>query len=188
MGTLASLVNALEARSAHFVGHSESVATCAEEVARALDLADEEVEAIRTAGLLHDIGMIAIPDYLIDKREPLEPSEYETIQAHAAKGAEIMAPMIHMASSLGYVLEHHERVDGSGYPKGKKGDEISLGGQIVGLAEAWTAIVERRAYRPKLTRAEAMDTLQASAGRWFTEELLGALRRTQLESEEAERG
>jgi len=181
LGTLASFGNALEAKSPHFEGHSQSVASSAAGIARALHMSEEEIEAIRTAGLLHDVGMIAVPEYLLDKAEPLEEEEYAILQGHCQKGAEILKPMAHLGPSIKYILEHHERLDGSGYPEGKRGNEISPGGQIVGLAEAWTAILEGRSYRPPLSRAEALETIDATSGTWFTPELIKALRDAQSE-------
>jgi putative two-component system response regulator len=176
LGTLESLVNALEARSDHFKGHSQSVAASAESIATALGLPADEVSTIRTAGLLHDIGMIGVPDAIIGKPGQLDPDEYEVVRAHCRSGADILEPMGHLGNAITYVLEHHERVDGSGYPGRKKGADISIGGQVVGLAEAWTALTEGRAYRDRMAEAEAMATLAAASGRWFSPELLEALR------------
>ena len=175
LNTLASLVNALDARSPHFRGHSQSVAMQAAAIAEAMDLGLTEVEAIRTAGLLHDVGMIAVPDALVQKPESLTRTEFETIRSHCEKGAEILEPMRHLESSILYVYEHHEHWDGSGYPEGKKRDEISLGGQIVGISEAWTAILESRAYRAGRSREEGMRILERHRGVWFSEVITDAL-------------
>jgi len=175
LGTLASLINAVDARSPHFRGHSKAVALQAAAVAETMGLGDETVESIRTAGLLHDIGMIGVPDSVIQKPEALTQEEIDLVRQHCVAGADIVAPMQHLGPSTTYVLEHHERWDGSGYPHGKSGDEISLGGQIVGIAEAWTAILESRAYREGRTRQEGMEILLARQGEWFTEEVTQAL-------------
>jgi putative two-component system response regulator len=175
LGTLSSLINAVDARSAHFRGHSQAVAMQAAAVAQALGLPDEEIEYIRTAGLLHDIGMIGVPDALIEKVETLTPPELELIRSHCETGGAIIEPMQHLGPSRQYVCEHHERWDGSGYPDQKKGQEISLGGQIVGIAEAWTGIVESRAYRDGRSREEGYEILLKHQGEWFTEELTTAL-------------
>lgn len=176
LATLESLLNALEARSAHFKGHSQSVAVSAAGIARELDIPEPEVRAIRTAGLLHDIGMIAVPDDVVDKPGELNPDEFAAIRDHCRKGAEILEPLTHLGPVVRFVHEHHERVDGSGYPDQKRGDEISLGGQIVGLAEVWTALTEPRAYREGMTKAKALTMLEGHAGSWFSEELIAALR------------
>lgn len=176
LGTLATLLNTLEARSPHFKGHSQSVADCAEGIARELGLADDEVETVRTAGLLHDIGMIAVPDRVWDKPGDLTDEEREAIRAHSRRGAEILEPLIHLSSSAQYILEHHERLDGSGYPGALRGDEISLGGQIVGLAETWTAMTEDRSFRDRMSESEALSTLVGAADLWYSSRLLEALR------------
>ncbi|MFP3947773.1 MAG: HD-GYP domain-containing protein [Longimicrobiales bacterium] len=174
-GTLASLLNALEARSPHFKGHSQAVGGCAEGVARALELPDSEVEFIRTAGLLHDIGMIAVPDGVVQKPGELTPEERSAIQDHCRRGAEILEPLTHLGPAITYIYQHHERLDGSGYPEALRRDEISLGGQIVGLAETWNAMTESRSFRDRMSNSDAMDTLMAAADRWYPTELIRAL-------------
>lgn len=176
LGTLTTLLNTLEARSPHFKGHSQAVADCAEGIARELGLPADEVDAVRTAGLLHDIGMIAVPDHVWDKPGDLTPEELEAIRAHCRRGAEIIEPLLHLRSSARYILEHHERLDGSGYPEGLRGDEISVGGQIVGLAETWTAMTEDRSFRDRMSEADALSTLVGAADLWYSSRLIEALR------------
>ncbi|MGK7312385.1 MAG: HD-GYP domain-containing protein [Candidatus Longimicrobiales bacterium M2_2A_002] len=175
LGAMASLLNALEARSPHFKGHSQAVGECAEGIARALDLPELEVDAVRTAGMLHDIGMIAVPDGVVEKPGELTPGELQAIRAHCDRGAEILEPLSHLGAATTYVYQHHERLDGSGYPERLRGDQISLGGQIVGLAETWTAMIEDRSFRDRMTGAEAMDTLMAASDRWYSARLVRAL-------------
>lgn len=175
LGALASLLNALEARIPDFTGHSQHVADCATSIAEALGLSADEIDAVRIAGLLHDIGMIGVPDAIVQKPEDLTPEERQAIQAHCREGAEILAPLAHLGPSITYVLEHHERLDGSGYPDAKGGEEISLGGQIVGLAEAWAALTETRPFRDRMSKADALATLVGTSDRWFSAKLLVAL-------------
>ena len=180
VNTLASLANALDLRSPHFHGHSRAVSMQAAAIAETLGLEADEVEQIRTAGLLHDVGMMAIPDTLVQKPESLTNDEVEVIRTHCHRGVEILEPMKHLGEAIRYVYEHHERWDGSGYPEGKKGEEISLGGQIVGIAEAWIAILESRAYREGRTREEALQILDERSGQWFSERITDALRDADL--------
>ncbi len=182
LGALASLLNALEARSTHFKGHSQSVSLCAASIARELSLSAAEVDEIRIAGLLHDIGMIAVPDSIVQKIGALDDDERRVIEGHCRTGAEILEPLSHLGASITYVLEHHERIDGMGYPDRKRGDAISRGGQIVGLAEAWTALMEVRPFRDRMSMSDAMATLSAASGKWFAPDLLNALRNTLLRS------
>ena len=175
VSTLASLTNALDMRSAHFHGHSRAVAMQAAALAQTLGMSDQEVEQMRTAGLLHDVGMIAIPDSIVDKPGVLTPEELDVIRTHPDRGVEILSPMKHLGPVIRYVHEHHERWDGSGYPEGKKGDELSLGGQIVGISEAWIALFETRSYRQRLTREQALHMFEERRGEWFSDAVMEAL-------------
>lgn len=175
LGTLSSLMNALDARSPYFQGHSRAVAMQAAAIAHTLGLDESEVEEIRVAGLLHDVGMIGVPDSIVDKPDTLTEEEAARIRSHCSVGAAIIEPMKHLGAVPRYVLEHHERLDGSGYPAGKRGEEISLGGQIVGISEAWTGILESRAYREGREREEGMEILHMHQGRWFSQEITDAL-------------
>jgi putative nucleotidyltransferase with HDIG domain len=175
LGTLTSLTNAMDARSPHFRGHTRAVAMQAAAVAEAFGLTESEVEAVRIAGILHDIGMIGIPDAVVDKPGALDAEEMDLIRTHPEAGAAIIEPMKHLGPSIRYVLEHHERWDGSGYPDGKVGAEISLGGQIVGISESWIAILESRPYREGRSREEGMEILRSRQDEWFTTEVTSAL-------------
>ena len=176
IGVLASLMRALEARSEHFVGHSQAVALQASALARALGLEQADIEAVRAAGLLHDIGMIGVPDHIVQKPNELAPDESGLLREHPTVGALILEPLEHLGPSIRFVLKHHEHMDGSGYPAGKRGGEISIGGQVVGLSEVWSALLEERPHRPRRTRSEATEVLEEVAGAWFTKELVDALR------------
>lgn len=180
VSSLASLANALDMRSPHFHGHSRAVAMQAAAIAEALGLSVREVEWIRTAGVLHDVGMIAVPDRLVEKPSALTPGELEVIRSHPDRGVEILEPMKHLGPAIRYVHEHHERWDGSGYPMGKQGDEISLGGQILGISEAWIALLESRSYREAGSRDEARRLLEERSGEWFSEPVTEALIRADM--------
>jgi len=123
---------------------------------------------------------MAVPDTLVSKPESLTPEEFQIIRSHCDRGVEILEPMKHLGRCIRYVHEHHERWDGSGYPLGKKADEISLGGQIVGISEAWTAILESRAYRAGRSREEGLKILEDKRGLWFSPEVTDALFRADV--------
>ena len=180
VNSLSALTNALDLRSPHFHGHSRAVSMQAAAIAETMGLDESDVEAIRIAGLLHDVGMIAVPDTLVEKTESLSDEEFAVIRQHCDRGVEILAPMRHLGEVIRYVHEHHERVNGSGYPSGKRHDEISLGGQIVGIAEAWIAILESRAYRGGMSREEGLRLLDEMRGQWFSDEITEALRRSDI--------
>jgi len=180
VSALATLANALDMRDPHFQGHSKAVALQSAALAEVMGADANEVEAVRTAGLLHDVGMIAVPDALVQKPDSLTPEEYQVIRTHCERGVEILEPMRHLGRCIRYVHEHHERWDGSGYPRGKKGDEISLGGQIVGISEAWIAILESRAYRSGRSREEALQILEDKRGVWFSPAVTDALREADI--------
>lgn len=175
LSTLAAFANALDTRSPHFHGHSRAVALQAGSIAVGLGLSEDEVESVRIAGLLHDVGMIAVPDYIVEKSGVLTEEEFAIIKTHCDRGVEILEPMEHLGDSIRFIHEHHERLDGSGYPMAKRGDEISLGGQIVGIAEAWVAILESRPYRSGVPRVEGLEMLLKLAGEWFLPEVTQAL-------------
>ena len=180
VSTLAALANALDLRNPHFHGHSRAVAMQAAAIAEVMGMNEEEIEAVRTAGMLHDVGMMAVPDALVGKESALTEDEFEVIRSHCDRGVEILRPMKHLGPAVRYVHEHHERLNGSGYPAGKKGDEISLGGQIVGIAEAWISILESRAYRNGMSREKGLEILLNLQGEWFSPEVTEALQRADI--------
>jgi len=177
VGTLSALVKMLEARTPHFQGHSQAVAELAGRMAEELDLPPSDVEACRTAGFLHDIGMIAVPDSILEKSGPLTPSESVRMKEHCRIGKGVLEPFPQLGAVPEYVYYHHERLDGSGYPMGLRGGEIPLGAQIVAAADAYRALVEPRPYRPAHPPGEAMKILIGSAGIWHSPEVLKTLAR-----------
>ena len=142
-----------------------------------LSLPAPEVRACKTAGFLHDIGMIAVPDGILEKNGPLSPEESGRIQEHCRIGKDLLEPFSHLGPVPRYVLHHHERVDGSGYPSGLSGQEIPLGAQIVAAADSFRALVEPRPYRAPHSAAEAVEILIGTAGIWHSQEVLSALAR-----------
>ena len=177
VGILGTLTRILDAKSPFFRGHSEHVARISQELAHELGLSEDEIEEVRLAGLLHDVGMIGVRDQIIDKPTELTAEEYALVKQHCRAGADILGPLPHLSAIAEYVLYHHERLDGSGYPDRLMGPAIPLGAQIVGLAEAWAGITEERPHRPAIPEEEAIETLRGAEGAWFSGELVDALER-----------
>jgi len=175
VASLSALVRLLEARSRYFQGHSQAVSDLATAIARELGLPPAEVEAVRVAGLLHDIGMIAVPDAVIDKGEDLTPEEEALVREHPRLAEEVLRPFPHLGMVAEYVVHHHERLDGSGYPDGLRGGEIPLGAQIVGVADVYVALVASRAFRDASIPDDALATLRGAEDYWFAGRVLDAL-------------
>lgn len=177
VGALNALVEILEQKTPHFEGHSQAVARLSEKLAIELRLSPSEIRACKTAGFLHDIGMIAVPDGILGKTSPLSREEADQIQEHCRVGKDLLEPFAHLGPVPKYVFHHHERIDGSGYPSRLAGVAIPLGAQIVAAADSYRALVEDRPYRPAHSSAEAVEILIGTAGIWHSQEVLSALTR-----------
>ena len=139
-GTIRVLTRALEARDPYTAGHQAAVSALAEQIAIALGLSDREVQGIRLAALVHDVGKIGVPTELLLKPGNLRPAEMALICEHVAIGEEVMST-VDFPWPIGTIIgQHHERVDGSGYPRGLKGDEILLATRIIGVADVAEAM------------------------------------------------
>jgi putative two-component system response regulator len=172
-----ALINAMEAKSPFLRGHSHRVAAVAAALAAELDLPDEEVELIRLAGHLHDIGKIGVREAILDKPEQLTPEEFAHVKEHVRIGLNILAPLPHLTQIRDYIAHHHERIDGSGYPGALRGEAVSLGGRILGAADALDACTSPRAYRDAMTLDEAIAWLRSLGPRGICPIVLPALER-----------
>jgi putative two-component system response regulator len=177
VGALSSLVRILEERNPHFKGHSQAVAVLSEAIANELEFPADEVRSCRTAGFLHDIGMIAIPDKILDKSEALSSEESAKVKDHCRIGKDILQPFGHLGSVPDLVFCHHERLDGSGYPSGLCGRDLPFGAQVVAVADSFRALVEARPFRPAYPQGEALEILSGTSGIWHSPEVLKALAR-----------
>jgi diguanylate cyclase (GGDEF)-like protein/putative nucleotidyltransferase with HDIG domain len=169
----ASLARAVDARDVYTGSHSQRVAELAARTARRLGLPDEEVELTRLAASLHDLGKLAIPEEILRKPSPLTEPERIVLERHPQIG-------FRMLESLGvdpvaeWVLHHHERWDGSGYPDGLPGERIPLGARIIFVADAYDAMTSERVYRRRVIPAEAIAELQRCAGTQFDPHIVTA--------------
>jgi putative two-component system response regulator len=175
VATLEALVKVSEAQDPWFSGHSLRVAQVAASVAAESGRSDEEVEQVRKAGRLHDIGMICVPQGLQSKEGSLTPAEFELIRRHPLVGAQILAPLPYLAPVASFIRGHHERWDGKGYPDGLAGESIPWGARLLGAAEIYDALTTARPYREQLTPELAVDRLRELTGTVVAPEVLRAL-------------
>lgn len=166
---ICALALTLEAKDAYTRGHSQRVGDLACSFARFLQIEPERAEMIRVAGLLHDIGKIAVPEQLLNKQGPLTREEFLRVIDHPVIGEEICRPLLTLASVLKMIRHHHERFDGRGYPDGLEGETIPFEVRLLSIVDAYDALTSHRAYRPSpLTHEAAIETLvrEAEAGKW----------------------
>lgn len=166
------IMNALYEKNQREEEHSHRVSTLCVAMGRALGLSAEKVYELRTIGLLHDIGKIAIEDVILDKPAKLTPGEWEEIRKHPEVGYRILSTVKDMAEIAEYVLAHHERFDGTGYPMGMTGKDIPLQSRIIALVDAFDAMTTERAYRRALTSDEAINEIRCNSGAQFDPELV----------------
>jgi putative nucleotidyltransferase with HDIG domain len=158
--TIKALAIAVDAKDTYTHGHSENVMNIAEEIAREMNLDEKTIGIIRDAGLLHDIGKIGIPGYILNKPGPLTYEEFNGImKTHSALGANIVKDVPFLQGLYKLILHHHEHYDGSGYPDGIKGEQIPLGARILHVADAFEAMTSNRPYRNSLGEVEALRRL-----------------------------
>jgi len=162
--TLEALVNALEAKDPYLRGHSARVADLSANLATELGLNEEEVDRVRMAGRLHDLGKIGTRDAVVNKEGPLTAEEFEHVKQHVIIGAQILAPLVHLGDVVSMVESHHERYDGTGYPDGLGGEEIPLGGRIIAAAEVYDALTTARPYQEKMTPEQAVERMADLSG------------------------
>jgi putative nucleotidyltransferase with HDIG domain len=172
-----ALINAMEAKSPYLRGHSHRVAAVAATIAAEMDLPEERIELVRLAGHLHDVGKIGVREHILDKPGALTDAEFAHVKEHVSIGLNILAPLPHLVPVLEFIAHHHERRDGSGYPFGLSGEEISLGGRILGAADALDALTSPRAYRQAMSVDEALDWLQEMGPRGICPTVVPAVRR-----------
>lgn len=172
------LAETLDLRDAGTALHSQTVGHYAESIAVTLGLAPDHVERIRLAGLLHDIGKIGVPDPILRKAGPLDAAEWAEMRKHPELGARILAGA-NLDDISAWVLAHHERPGGNGYPAGLAGDDIPLEARILSVADAFEAMVSDRVYRPAIGLDAAIAELRKHAGTQFDADVVDAFLRGQ---------
>ncbi len=163
-----SLVDLIDLRDESTGGHSRRIVYYSQKIAEALGLSDEEIRKITFAASLHDIGKIGIPDTILKKPQKLTNEEYKIIKSHAKIGKELLKKTSVFSYFADIVGEHHERWDGKGYPEGKRDGEISIGGQILSVADAFEAMTADRVYRKAMNIDRALEILKEGRGTQFS--------------------
>ena len=167
IATIEALALAIEARAGCTPEHIRSIQHFAGLLAEAAGLSDAEVQGVRTAALLHDIGNMAVPEHILSKPESLTPEEFERVKIHPRVGAEILRNVDFGVPVSDLVLSHHERWDGLGYPAGLHGDTIPIGGRILAIADCYSTLQATRPYRPARTERDALAVLREYSGSAF---------------------
>jgi len=173
-GALTALARAIDAKSPWTAGHSERVTSWSLKIARVLGLSQEEIDALRRGGLLHDLGKIGVPAEILDKPGKLDDEETQIMRQHAQLGATILEPITAYAEAIPMVLQHHERCDGNGYPNGTAGKIICLGARIFGVADAFDAMTADRPYRKAMSRERAIEIIKEETGKQFDPDIVKA--------------
>ena len=157
------LAAALEAEDRYTRGHSDRVVRYAGSIGRRIGFSTREVEAVRAAALVHDVGKLRIPAEVLNKPTRLTDAEFDLIKRHPVDGAEMVASLGNKELTS-VVRHHHERMDGKGYPDGLAGEQIPLGARIIAVADTFDAITSVRPYRPRRAHKQALDILTAEQG------------------------
>ncbi len=181
--TIHALAMAIEARDRTTHDHLRRVQIYAVELGREMGLDTTELEALRTASVLHDIGKLGVPEHIISKPGRLTPEEFEKVQAHPVVGAEILERVNFPYAVVPIVRCHHERWDGSGYPDGLKGENIPVGARILSVVDCFDALASDRQYRKAMSTDQAIQVVQRAAGKDFDPRVVGLLAAKYVELE-----
>jgi diguanylate cyclase (GGDEF)-like protein/putative nucleotidyltransferase with HDIG domain len=170
--TIEALAIAIDSKDEVNHDHVQRVQVYATGLARMFHLSDAEVEALKAGALLHDIGKLAVPDYILNKPGPLTTAEYEKMKVHTIVGAEILERVGFPYPVVPVVRHHHERWDGCGYPDALKGDQIPLTARILSVADCFDTLLEDRHYRRAMTREQAIEIIKGSSGAVYDPEVV----------------
>ena len=177
LATVEAMVSAMGARDEYTMGHGQRVGDLAASLARKAGLDNSQVEEVRTAGILHDVGKIGFSDKVFQNEDTIpSPELLSEIHTHPERGAAILEGLDFLGPMREYVLYHHERPDGRGYPFGLKGDDIPLGARIISVADVYDALTTDRPYQKGKSRQEAVDILDRLAGSGLDADLVRAFK------------
>jgi diguanylate cyclase (GGDEF)-like protein/putative nucleotidyltransferase with HDIG domain len=170
--TIEALAIAIDAKDEVTHDHVHRVQIYATEMAMLFGLSEAEIEALKAGALLHDIGKLAVPDYILNKPGPLTPAEFDRMKVHTIVGAEILERVGFPYPVMPVVRHHHERWDGRGYPDGLKGEEIPITARILMVVDCFDAVREDRQYRKAMTREQAIELLRSGSGSMYDPEVV----------------
>jgi PAS domain S-box-containing protein len=173
-GTIQVIAHVVETRDAYTAGHQRRVSDLARSIGTEMSLSSDMIEGIRMAGVIHDIGKISVPAEILSKPGELRQKEFELIKDHPQTGYDILKDIEFPWPIANVVLQHHERLDGSGYPQGLKGDEILLEAKIIAVSDVVEAIASHRPYRPARGIGVALDEIEKNRGRFYDEKVVKA--------------
>jgi hypothetical protein len=174
LSTIRALTKAIDAKDHYTHGHSERVAQYSVWIGEELRLAEDFLEKLEYLALMHDIGKIGIPEHILNKPSRLSDEEFALVRAHSAIGADIISNIKYIGEHADIVRHHHERMDGQGYPDGLKGDQISLGARIVGVADSFDAMTSERVYTQIRTKQEAVTELRRCCNAQYSQDVVDA--------------
>jgi PAS domain S-box-containing protein/putative nucleotidyltransferase with HDIG domain len=173
-GTIRALARTTEMRDPYTAGHQERVARLACVIAEKMGLGEERMESLRVAGLLHDVGKVSVPSEILSKPSALTPLEFGLVKEHVRVGFDVLKGVVFPWPVVETVLQHHERLDGSGYPCGLKGEAINLGARILAVADVVEAMASHRPYRPALGIDAALKEIRERQGKLYDSEAVEA--------------
>jgi len=170
--TIEGWVHALDLRDHETEGHTQRVTELTVKIAKTIGFSEEELTHIRQGALLHDMGKMAIPDGILLKPGPLNKKEWEEMRRHPMYAHDMLAPIAYLEPALEIPYCHHERWDGSGYPRGMKGEEIPLAARLFAIVDVWDALLSDRPYRKKMLRKKVIAYLREKSGQLFDPRLV----------------
>ncbi|HEX8031460.1 MAG TPA: HD domain-containing phosphohydrolase, partial [Vicinamibacterales bacterium] len=185
LATIEALALAIDAKDQTAQTHIRRVQVYATSIARGLGMSDTEIQGVKTAALLHDIGKLAVPEHILSKPGPLTQEEFQKIRVHPQVGAEIISAVPFPYPVAPLILSHHERWDGKGYPQGLKGEEIPLGARILSVVDYFDALTSDRPYHKAMAHDAALALLQQEAGRALDPAVVQMFVKMQAEMAEA---
>ena len=175
--TFQAVATMVEMRDPYTAGHERRVGAIAADIAREIGWPEDKCHQLELIGFVHDIGKIAIPSEILTKPTRLSALEFEIVKTHAERGFEILKNVRSSMPVAEIVYQHHERLDGSGYPRGLKGDQILIEARILAVADVLESMASHRPYRPALGLDIAIAEIESHRGIWFDEDVVDAILR-----------